>query len=424
MASAEGPGRRRKAARKANGSGTIKKRKDGRYEGQIFLRMTSGEFKRVSVYGRSWDECDEKITRLKVDSYAGIGMSVGNYTVSQWLSYWLEDVVKPARKPSTYVGYEVAVRLYLMPQLGKIKLTALKTADVRGMLNRIRQQCQCCAQGWDNSRPDTKRRCCAIGKCCQRFPNPARVHHVFRTLRAALSVAVAEEVLTRNVASFAKPTRPRRHRFKTWSVTEAATFLAAIREHRLYALFAVAIALGMRRGEALGLRWDDVDLIEGTMRMAMQLQRVAGELRHDETKTDDSTRVVALPGPCVQALRRHRAQQAAERSAAGNRWTDSGLVFTTRKGTPIEPRNINRTFDTLIAKIGVTRIRFHDLRHSCATLLFAQGVDLQTIKDLLGHSSIGVTSAIYVDVLREVQRDAVDRLSHLFGPDNGTDTRP
>jgi hypothetical protein len=132
MPSAEGTGRRRKAARKANGSGTIKRRKDGRYEGQIFLRTTSGEFKRVSVYGRSWDECDEKITRLKVDSSAGIGVSVGNYTVSQWLSYWLEDVVKPARKPSTYVGYEVAARLYLVPQLGKIKLTALKDCGRQG----------------------------------------------------------------------------------------------------------------------------------------------------------------------------------------------------------------------------------------------------------------------------------------------------
>jgi len=175
MASSEGTGHRRRAARKANGSGTIKKRKDGRYEGQVFVRTTSGEFKRVSVYGRSWDECDEKITRLKVDSYAGIGVSVGSYTVSQWLNYWLEDVVKPARKPSTYVGYEVAVRLYLVPQLGKIKLSALKTADVRGMLNRIRQQCQCCAQGWDTNRPESKRRCCAIGKCCHRFPNAARV---------------------------------------------------------------------------------------------------------------------------------------------------------------------------------------------------------------------------------------------------------
>ena len=93
---------------------------------------------------------------------------------------------------------------------------------------------------------------------------------------------------------------------------------------------------------------------------------------------------------------------------AGDRWTDSGLVFTTRKGTPIEPRNINRTFDVLVARASITRIRFHYLRHSCATLLFAQGVELQTIRDLLGHSSIGVTSAIYVDVLREVQRDAVD----------------
>lgn len=422
MTSSEGINRRRKAVRKANGSGTIKKRKDGRHEGQVFVRTTSGEFKRVSVYGRSWEDCDEKITRLKADNYAGISAAVNTYTVAQWLNYWLEDVVKPARKPSTYVGYEVAVRLYLVPQLGKVKLTSLKTADVRGMLNRIRQQCQCCAQGWDADRPEAKRRCCAVGKCCQRFPNPARAHHVFRTLRAALGVAVAEEVLTRNVASFAKPTRPRRHRFQTWSVAEATTFLTATRDHRLYALFAVAIALGMRRGEALGLRWSDVDLVNGTMTMAMQLQRVAGQLRHDETKTDDSTRVVALPRPCVQALRRHRAQQAGERLAAGDRWTDSGLVFTTRKGTPIEPRNINRTFDALIARIGVTRIRFHDLRHSCATLLFAQGVDLQTIRDLLGHSSISVTSAIYVDVLREVQRDAVDRLGHLFGPDDEIDT--
>jgi hypothetical protein len=151
--------------------------------------------------------------QIKADNYAGIGAAVNSYTVSQWLNYWLEDVVKPARKPSTYVGYEVAVRLFLVPQLGRTKLTALKTADVRGMLNRIRQQCQCCAQGWDANRSEAKRRCCAVSKCCQRFPNPARVHHIFPTLRAALGVAVAEEVLTRNDASFAKPTRPRRHRF-------------------------------------------------------------------------------------------------------------------------------------------------------------------------------------------------------------------
>jgi len=143
MASSESTRRQRKPARKANGSGTIKKRKDGRHEGQVFVRTTSGEFKRVSVYGRSWEDCDQKITRLKADNYAGIGTAVNSYTVSQWLSYWLEDVIKPARKPSTYVGYEVAVRLYLAPQLGKIRLTALKTADIRGMLNRIGQQCQC-----------------------------------------------------------------------------------------------------------------------------------------------------------------------------------------------------------------------------------------------------------------------------------------
>jgi integrase len=126
---------------------------------------------------------------------------------------------------------------------------------------------------------------------------------MLRTLRTALGVAVAEEVLTRNVASFAKADQPRRHRFNTWSVAEAATFLAAIREHRLYALFAVAIALGMRHGEALGLRWNDIDLIDGTMRMAMQLQRVAGNFGTMRQRLTTPPRVVALPRPCVQALR-------------------------------------------------------------------------------------------------------------------------
>jgi integrase len=124
----------------------------------------------------------------------------------------------------------------------------------------------------------------------------------------------------------------------------------------------------------------------------------------------------------MQSLPRRGAQQATDRLGAGDRWTDSGLVFTTLKGTPIEPRNVNRTFDALIVRAKVIRIRLHDLRHSCATLLFAQDVDLQTIRDLLGHSSIGVTSAIYVNVLRGVQRDAVDRLGHLFGSDDDAST--
>jgi integrase len=221
------------------------------------------------------------------------------------------------------------VRLYLTPQLGKIRLTTLKTADIRGMLNRIGQQCQCCAQGWDADRPQAKRRYCDVGKCCQRFPNPARVHHVFRTLRAALGVAVAEEVLTHNVASFAKPTRPRRHRFQTWSVAEAKTLLAAIREHRLYALFAVAIALGMPRSEALGLRWEDVDLVEGILTMAMQLQRVAGKLRHDETKTDDSTRMVALPHrrrpPLTLAAPRRTTRPPGQRHPPGTDASNLGI---------------------------------------------------------------------------------------------------
>jgi integrase len=145
----------------------------------------------------------------------------------------------------------------------------------------------------------------------------------------------------------------------------------------------------------------------------MSLQRVAGELRLGPVKTDGS-RTVPVPLALLGVLARHRVLQASEREQAGDRWQESGLVFTTRIGTPIEPRNINRHFDQVIAAAAVPRIRFHDLRHSCASMLYTQGVSLENIQDVLGHSSPQITKMIYIDVADKVPRDAVERLGYLF----------
>jgi integrase len=176
----------------------------------------------------------------------------------------------------------------------------------------------------------------------------------------------------------------------------------------------VALSLGLRRGEALALHWADVDLVDGVIRVRHTLQRTGGQLRVGPVKTDGSERSVALPPGLVEALRRHRVQQAAERQAAGDDWREHGMVFTTKIGTPIEPRNLNRHFDRLCEKAVVRRIRVHDLRHSCATLLYDQGVPIERIQDVLGHSSPTVTKTIYVEVTRKIQKDAVDRLGFLF----------
>jgi integrase len=195
---------------------------------------------------------------------------------------------------------------------------------------------------------------------------------------------------------------------------EARRFLQAARNDRLYALYSVALALGLRRGEALALRWSDVDLDQGVLAVRHTLQRADGQLQRGPVKTDGSERQVAIPVGLREALRRHRALQQVERDEAGGRWREHGLLFTTKIGTPIEPRNLNRHFDRLCGMAGVRRIRVHDLRHSCATLMYDQGVPLEQIQDVLGHSSPTVTKTIYVGATRKVQQGAVERLGFLF----------
>ncbi|MFD0393970.1 site-specific integrase [Streptomyces nogalater] len=203
---------------------------------------------------------------------------------------------------------------------------------------------------------------------------------------------------------------------------EGRQLLAAARDNRLWAVYELAVRVGLRRGELLGLRWSDVDLHEGVLTVRQALQRVGGELLIVAPKTQRSARRVALPAECVTALRAQRAQQIADRKAAGANWkgTGQGLVFTTKNGTPIEPRNLNRSFEALCARAKVRKVRFHDLRHTCASLLHEQGADARMIMAVLGHSSIRVTMDIYTFVRLDSQRSAFDRVGQALREDDDT----
>lgn len=201
-----------------------------------------------------------------------------------------------------------------------------------------------------------------------------------------------------------------------WSPEEAGQFLQASRGHRLYALFAVGVALGMRRGELLALRWSDVDLDERLVHVRQNVQRLPEVgLVYGSPKTGRSRRTIPLPGQSAKVLRAHRASQAAEMLAHGLRWTATDLVFTSTVGTVIEPRNLSRLFDQLIAAAGVRRIRFHDLRHTCASLLLAQGVPPRVVMDVLGHSQIAITMDLYSHVMPSALREAADAIDRALG---------
>ncbi|BDU04088.1 tyrosine-type recombinase/integrase [Nocardia cyriacigeorgica] len=401
--------------RNPNGSGTIGTRKDGRYELKMFVDAPDGTRKRISVYGATWEEADAERTRLKELQRRAIPVDVTTMTVRQYLQHWLENVAKPSVRPTTYVTWESLVRLYMIPGLGRHKLRSLQAKHIRDWLNKLARQCQCCTQKKDAKRAEKgKARCCAWtpAKCCQQYPSTGTLRTILRVLRAAIQDAVEEDLLARNVAKQVKMPAGRVRKEKPWSEAEALQFLETAKDHRLYALWSVALAIGLRRGEALGLRWTDVDLTEGTVDIARALYRVGGRLDLFDVKTEGSEATVPLPPKLLQILRQHRRDQLQDTELA--KANKLGLVFTTTKGTPLEPRNINRAFSELVKKAGVRPIRLHDLRHSCATLLFAQGVEAATVQRILRHSSISTTTSIYMDVIERVQRDAVAGMDGLF----------
>lgn len=407
------------AKKNANGEGTIYERKDGRWEGTAYVLTSDGTYKRRSVYGRTWDDAHEKLIRLKADSQNGVPVSVMKSTVAEYLSYWLEHVSKPKVRRVTWANYESLVRNYIAPGLGKKKVARLTARDVRAFLTTVARTCQCCAQGKDTARPESKRRCCALAKCCGKYPSHRTVRFLLVILRSALQHAVQEDDLPRNVARKVALSVGTSREIEPLSVEEGRKLLAAARGHQLWAVYELAVRLGLRRGEVLGLSWRDVDLVEGVISIRRSLQRVSGELALRETKTRRSVRRLALPPECVRALRARRAQQRADRLAAGEKWQASDLVFTTRNGTPIEPRNLNRSFEALSKRAGIRQVRFHDLRHTCASLLHEQGADARTIMEVLGHSSIRVTMDVYTFVRLDTQRAALGRIGDALSGGDG-----
>ncbi|MFE0460488.1 tyrosine recombinase XerC [Kitasatospora sp. NPDC058965] len=399
--------------KRANGDGSITRMKNrDLYHGRVYVTTTSGQIKRVSVYGKTRDEVREKMTALQAQEDQGIPTPDTNMKIADYLAYWLVAVVRVNRRPKTYQGYESVVRVHLVPGLGNRKLRTLKATDVRKWLAQVASTCQCCVNKVDQERPEP--RCCAVGECCEDRLSRRMVQWIHAVLRNALENAVREELILRNVAKLVQVPTPDYSAGKGLTVPQARLLLREAGKDRLHALYVLALAMGMRRGELLGLHWSAIDLERGTLIVASNLQRVDGSLQLGPTKTASSLRTLPLPPLVLVALREHQERQAQERVAAGERWKDSGLVFTSRVGTPIEPDNLRRSWYPLRERLGLT-LRFHDLRHTCVTLLLDLGVPPHIVRQIAGHSDIGVTMKVYAHASLDEQRKALGSLSETLG---------
>ncbi|MET7607815.1 site-specific integrase [Streptomyces avermitilis] len=370
--------------RNPNGAGTITKRKDGRFQCAVYVLQPDGTRARKFAYGKTWSECDTKRRELLTKVDQGVPVPTRSAKLSDWLPYWLDNIVKPRRKLSTYDKYEAHVRLYLVPMLGSKRLESLSVADVRRFLNQLEAR-----------------------------TTAATAKESHRVLRTALSAACREELIARNVAGLVEPPRAASRELSPWTLDETLDFLAASRKDPLYAAFVLAIAMGLRRGELVGLRWTDVDLDKRVLYVRQQTQRRRGVLYDDDTK-NRRNRALPLPAMCIAPLRWHRMRQVAARQRAGESWEDGGYVFATRNGRPVEPRNMYRSFTRVAESAGLRVIRLHDARHGCATLLTAAGVAPRVVMEILGHSQISITMDVYTHVVQDTQREAISHMDRLL----------
>jgi integrase len=398
--------RRRK---RVNGEGTIFQRSDnGLWAGVAYVYTTTGGRKRRWVYGRSADEVRSKLDRLRGNSASGRPVPDKAMTLGEYLARWLAEVAE-TKRPTTHRGYESAVRLHIVPVLGRKRLDRLAGADVRELIAVCRSRCLCCANGYDRHRKAAGQ-CCSAGRCCRRTPSKRQIQFIHAVLRNALSSAEREELVTRNVAKLVQIPSPRYKVGKGLQVADVKRILAEAKKTRLYGLYVVAATLGLRRGELLGLRWEDLDLVKGTLTVAQTVQRVAGRLVVDETKSEASDATVPLPRITRRDLLEHRDRQEKERIDAGEVWSEHGLVFPTSVGTPMEPRSLNRHFDGVRTRVGLPDVRLHDCRHTVVSLLLELGTPPHVVQAIARHADLDVTMTIYAHTNLDAMREALDKI--------------
>lgn len=377
-------------AKRGNGEGSIYYRKsDNHWVGSITLENGT----RKVMYGKTRKEVAEKLTGLLHDQQRGMLVANSQQTVEQFLTNWLENTHKQRIRPRTYERYHEAIHLHILPALGRYQVQKLTPQQVQAFYAR-----------------ESKRGLA-----------PATVAYYHSVLHNALNTAVQWGLVARNVCDLVKPPRKQRFEMQTLTIEQGQKLLDTLRGHKWEALYTLALATGLRRGEILGLKWQDIDLASGKIQVQRILSRVlAGipEQKHiyveAEPKTQKSRRSIEVAPFALTALRDHRVRQLEAKLKAGTCWEAHDYVFCTSTGTHLNPNHVVDEMKKLLKRADLPDIRFHDLRHSAASFLFAMEVHPKIVQELLGHSNISITMDIYSHMLPGMQQEAVKKLDQAL----------
>lgn len=395
-------------AKRANGEGNVYQRANGTWEARLtYTDPDTGQRRRASFYAPTAKgaRAEMKKARKRLDD--GAPVKDAKTTVGDWLVHWRATTLAASdRKESTRALYGLLSRRYLEPApFGATPLDKLRPSDVEALVLRLRAMTK---PGRPN--PDSDDEPAPV-----RALSDSTIRQTYTVLRAGLDGAVRDGLLARNPAAQIRRPGVERTEARHLDGDAVTAVLNAAESSRYHPALVLIASTGLRKGEALALRWDRVDLDAGTLKVAATIGRIAGRLVVSEPKTARSRRVVPLSPVVVTMLRKHRTAQKAERLRAANQWTDSGLVFTTELGGPVDPRNLLRVVEVAAKAAGVDGVGVHTLRHSAAVALLESGVHIKAVADLLGHSSIAITGDVYGHTSDDTARAAVNGLAGWLG---------
>ena len=372
--------------KRGNGEGSITRRKDGLYMARYTVQTATGA-KRKALYGKTRGEVSDKLTKTMADRDGGLVFDADGVRVGEYLDRWLVDSVRDTVRPTTYERYEQIVRTHIRPVLGSVKLKNITPAHARGLYREK----------------------------LEAGLSPRTVQYIHVTLHKALKQAVQDGLIPRNAADAVKAPQVRREEMHPLSVEQTRALLEAARQDRLEALYVLAVHTGLRQGELLGLKWEDADFEAGTLQVRRSLATAKGGPVLAAPKTRGSRRTVKLTRGAVEALRGHLQRQLEEIDRAGSLWRENGLVFASETGEPLDRRYLtSRRFKALLRRAGLPDIRFHDLRHTCATLLLSKNVNPKIVSEMLGHASIAITLDTYSHVLPNMRDQAAAAMENAL----------
>lgn len=381
-------------AKRGHNEGTVYQRKDGRWVACLRVHEPSGKVRKIYRYRRTRTEARTALRELLRKQEDGHDLTQGNPTLAAFLERWLTDSAQPSVRPKTHQGYRSIVEHRIVPRIGGVKLSQLTPAVVQNFYVNL------ATEPLDGRASGLSSHSCV---------------NTHRVLRKALEQAVRWGMIHRNPCSLVDAPRAQREEMQTLTAEQVGQLLATTQDERLHGLYAVAVSTGLRLGECLGLKWSDIDFEGRRLFIRRSLQRVSGQgLILTEPKTKKSRRTVKLSQQATHALRGHRLRQIEERLAAGSEWNENDLVFATEIGTPLDPGAVSRSFKRSLQRHGLPIIRFHDLRHTAASLLLQAGTHVKLVSEMLGHSSVVITLDTYSHVLPIMHDEVADTMDRIF----------